>query len=52
MEFHIIDLLYLAPFSLKYSDMAPDREHIIEKYDAYVGILLNCYIYECRKLKK
>jgi hypothetical protein len=43
MEAHIIDSLYLAPFSLKYRDMTPDSEHIKEKYDVYVGILLNFY---------
>ena len=41
---HIIIYLYKAPFSLKYLDMAPVRVHIIEKYDAWVDALSNCYV--------
>ena len=43
MEFHVTDSLNLAPFSLKYRDMAPVRVRIIEKYDACVGVLSSCY---------
>ena len=47
---HIIISLYMAPFSLKYLDMAPVRVHIIEKYDAWVGALSNCYVSKTEKI--
>ena len=37
-----ISLCRMAPFSLKYRNMAPNRVYIIEKYDACVGVLSNC----------
>ena len=34
----------MASFFLKYLDMMPVRVHIIENYDACVGVLSNCYV--------
>ena len=42
--FSILTFPYVkAPFSLKYRNRAPRRVHIIEKYDACVGVISDCY---------
>ena len=35
--------LPMAPFSLKYSILVPDRAHIVEKYGAYTGAISTSY---------
>ena len=34
--------LYMASFTLNYPNRAPVGLHIIENYDAWVGVLSNC----------
>ena len=41
----------LASFSLIYPNRAPVRVHIIEKYDAFVGVLSNCYILKDKRAR-
>ncbi len=40
----IITSLYMASFALIFPNKTPDRVHIIDNYDACVGVLSNCYV--------
>ena len=36
---NIRDSLFMASFALKYPNMTPERVHITNKYDAWLGVL-------------